>query len=223
MLKRGLTFGLPLLLVSFELDAHPAAVHEHGEPEAVVSAWRCALDYLWLGFVHIVPRGIDHVLFVLSLFVATTKLKPLLVQLTAFTVAHSLTLALAVLGWVRIPASIVEPLIALSIAYVALETALFGFGSAHRALVVFAFGLLHGLGFADALGDSAVPGARLLLALGSFNLGVELGQLVVVGCAALLLAWFTREPWYARCIARPASGLIALAGLYWLVERTLFS
>lgn len=218
---RELAFGLPLLLAACELHAHPAALHEHAGHAAGVSGWQTALDYSCLGFLHIVPGGMDHVLFVLSLLFAVNSLKPLLIQLTAFTLSHSLTLALAVLGWVQIPASIVEPLIALSIAYVAVENMLFGGATGHRPLIVFMFGLLHGLGFANALGEARLPIAKFVLALISFNVGIELGQLAVVGCAALLLVWFVRKPWYARRVARPGSGIIALCAAYWLVERTL--
>ena len=114
-------------------------------------------EYIRLGFVHIVPEGLDHILFVLGLFFLSTQLRPLLVQVTAFTIAHSITLALGLYGVVRIAPSIVEPLIALSIVYVAVENIATSKLSPWRPFVVFAFGLLHGLGFAGILQELGLP------------------------------------------------------------------
>src|SRR5262245_40497039 len=139
--------------------------------------------YLMLGFEHILPKGVDHILFVLGLFLLSTKLRPLLLQVTAFTVAHTVTLALSMTNVLRLPSRPVETLIALSIAYVAIENTLTSELKPWRPALVFLFGLLHGLGFAGVLRELGLPEGRFLSTLLAFNCGVELGQLVVLGLA----------------------------------------
>jgi hypothetical protein len=189
-------------------------------PVAPPSRWEIIKLYLLLGFTHILPRGLDHVLFVLGLFLLAVELKPLLWQVSAFTVAHTITLALSIYGVVSLPPRIVEPLIALSIMYVAIENVFTSRLHAWRPLVVFCFGLLHGMGFAGVLTEIGLPRSEFLPALLSFNVGVELGQLTVI-LAAFLLAgvWFRRKPWYRRRIVVPASLLIAATGLFWFIQR----
>ncbi|MCV6604651.1 MAG: HupE/UreJ family protein [Porticoccaceae bacterium] len=177
--------------------------------------------YLRLGFTHILPLGLDHVLFVLGLFFLNQRLKPLLWQVTAFTLAHTLTLGMAVAGLLEFNSRWAEALIALSICYVALENLATDKLHPWRPLVVFAFGLLHGIGFASVLGEIGLPENEFFSALISFNVGVELGQLAVIAAAWLLLAKWMSTRWYRRCIVMPACGLIALTGIYWLIERTL--
>jgi hypothetical protein len=178
--------------------------------------------YVMLGFTHIVPKGLDHILFVLGLFLLSMRAKPLLLQVTAFTLAHSITLALSIYGVIALPASIVEPLIALSIAYVAIENIVFKEYRAWRPLIVFLFGLLHGLGFAGVLEKLGLPRDQFATALVSFNVGVELGQLAVILAAFLCVGlWFGRKDWYRRRIIVPGSLAIALVGLYWTVERII--
>ena len=177
--------------------------------------------YLRLGFVHIVPEGADHILFVLGLFLLSARLWPLVWQVTAFTVAHAVTLTLAALGYVSLPSGLVEPLIALSIAYVGIENVLVDRLTRWRPAVVFGFGLLHGLGFAGVLGALGLPEQERLLALVTFNAGIELGQLAVILAAALSFGWFRSRPWYRRGLAVPASAAIALVGLAWAFERAL--
>jgi len=178
------------------------------------------LRYIVVGFEHIVPKGLDHILFVLGLFFFSLQLRPILFQVTAFTLAHTITLALASLEIISVPASVVEPLIALSIVYVGVENVL-GFGSLRsRTALVFAFGLLHGLGFASVLGDVGIDPTRFVTALVGFNIGVEFGQLAVIFAAFLLVGyWFGRKGWYRARIAVPASLFIALIGAWWSVER----
>ncbi len=179
------------------------------------------LRYIGAGFEHIIPLGLDHILFVLGLFFFATKFGPLLWQVTAFTVAHTITLALASTGVVSIPASVVEPLIAASIVYVGVENTL-GWGNVRgRTLLVFAFGLLHGLGFASVLGDYGIASDRFVVALIGFNIGVEFGQLAVIAIAFAIVGWFMRKSWYRSAIAIPASLAIAAIGAYWVIERTL--
>jgi hypothetical protein len=179
-------------------------------------------DYTVLGFTHILPKGLDHILFVLGIFLLSLHWRPLLIQVTAFTVAHSITLALSLYGIVSLPASVVEPLIALSIVYVAVENLLVSELKAWRVWVVFAFGLLHGLGFAGVLTDLGLPPGEFLTALIGFNVGVELGQLAVIGLAFLTVGlWFRNRPWYRARVVIPASVLIAVVGAYWTVERII--
>lgn len=178
--------------------------------------------YVRLGFTHILPKGLDHILFVLGLFLLSRQLKPLLLQVTAFTVAHTVTLALSIYGVVSLPSSIVEPLIALSIVFVAVENILTTELRRSRIVLVFAFGLLHGLGFAGVLAELGLPRAEFLPALLSFNVGVEAGQLAVIGCAFLAVGLLRRRTWYRRAIVVPASVLIAAVGLYWSIQRMFF-
>ena len=179
-----------------------------------------AARYTRLGFVHIVPEGLDHILFVLGLFLLSARLRPLVWQVTAFTVAHAATLSLAALGVVALAPGLVEPLIALSIAYVAIENVLTDRLTRWRPAVVFGFGLLHGLGFAGVLGELGLPERERLLALVTFNAGIELGQLAVIAAAAGSLGWFRSKPWYRRRLAVPVSAVIGLVGVTWAIERT---
>ena len=188
-------------------------------PVAPPGAAEVARDYLRLGFVHIVPEGLDHILFVLGLFLLSAQLRPLVWQVTAFTVAHAVTLTLAALGVVALAPGLVEPLIALSIVYVAVENVLTDRMTRWRPPVVFGFGLLHGLGFAGVLGELGLPEQERLLALVSFNAGIELGQLAVIAGAALACGRFRSRPWYRPRLVVPASAGIALIGLVWAVER----
>lgn len=183
--------------------------------------------YLQLGFLHILPKGLDHILFVLSLFLASTRLRPLLIQITTFTIAHTITLALAASGVVSAPAAIVEPLIALSIAFVAIENIFFKDMTRWRPLVVFGFGLFHGLGFAGVLAELGLPQHQFTAALVSFNVGVEAGQLTVVGLALIpslllrrLLQREDAERLYRPIAVVPASVCIAIIAIWWAVERT---
>jgi hydrogenase/urease accessory protein HupE len=186
------------------------------------SALAVAWQYLVLGFRHILPLGADHVFFVLGIFLLSTRVRPVLFQVTAFTVAHTLTLGLSIYGILSLPSTVVEPLIALSIAYVAIENVLTTKLHSWRVAVVFGFGLLHGLGFAGALRDLGLPRSQFLTALVGFNLGVELGQLAVIAVAFTLFAsWARHRPWYRRRIVVPASLAIAAVGLLWTVERLL--
>lgn len=195
----------------------PFALHRDVVPE---SRWNIIKLYLQLGFTHILPRGLDHVLFVLGLFLLSTQLRPVLWQISAFTVAHTITLALTIYGVVSLPSKIVEPLIALSIVYVAVENVFTSKLHAWRPLVVFCFGLLHGMGFAGVLSEIGLPRSEFVPALLSFNVGVELGQLTVILTAFLLLGLpFRNKPWYRQRIVVPTSLLIAAIALYWFVQR----
>ncbi len=180
--------------------------------------------YLQLGFTHIIPLGFDHILFILSLFLLSPKLKTIVWQATAFTVAHSITLGLAMYGKIQSPPYIVEPIIALSIFFVAVENIITDKLKPTRIIIVFAFGLIHGLGFAGVLNDLGLPKKEFFNALISFNVGVELGQLSIILLAWFLVAkWFNKKPWYRKFIVNPVSALIAIIALYWTIERAFFA
>ncbi len=175
--------------------------------------------FVLLGVSHILPWGLDHVLFVLGLALLSPRLAPLLAQVTAFTVAHTLTLALSSYGVVRLSPRVVEPLIALSIVYVAVENVVSPKLRTSRVVLVFAFGLLHGLGFAGVLGEIGLPEGQRLTALLGFNVGVELGQLAVIALAAAALWAWAKLGGHRTTLVRPASLVIATVGLFWFVQR----
>ncbi len=181
------------------------------------------VDYLQLGFSHIVPLGIDHILFVLGLFLLSTRWRPLLAQVTAFTVAHTITLGMSIYGLIALSPSIVEPLIAASIVFVAVENVLSAKLRPSRVVLVFMFGLLHGMGFAGVLRELGLPESEFVTALISFNVGVELGQLAVIASAYLLVAyWFKDKSWYRKGVVVPGSLAIGVVGAYWTVERVFY-
>jgi hydrogenase/urease accessory protein HupE len=176
--------------------------------------------YLTLGFTHIVPHGLDHMLFVLGLYLLSGRARSVLWQVSAFTVAHSITLGLSMYGLVTVPPRVVEPLIALSIAYVAIENVFLSELKTWRVALVFTFGLLHGMGFAGALKDLGLPRSEFVTALLTFNVGVEAGQLAVIGTAFVLVGWHcANQAWYRSRIVVPASMLIACTAVYWTFER----
>lgn len=201
----------------------PPGVLSEPLPIAVGAAgvWRTVFGYARLGFLHIIPAGLDHVLFILGLFLLAPFWRPLLWQGTAFTIAHTVTLGLAALGIVNVPAAIVEPLIALSIAFVAVENLLVRRLTPTRTIVVFLFGLLHGLGFAGVLGELGLPPNAFISGLAGFALGVELGQISVLALAFLAVGWLRHKPWFRQRVTIPGSLAIAAVGLWWTVERLL--
>ena len=186
-----------------------------------LTRWQVATQYLGLGFTHILPKGLDHILFVLGLFLLSTRLKPLLLQVTAFTAAHTLTLALTIYGVFALPPSVVEPLIALSIAYVAVENLVTTELQPSRVVLVFGFGLLHGMGFAGVLTGLGLPRAEFVTALLTFNVGVEAGQLAVIAAAFAAVTSIRGRPWYRPRVVVPLSVAIAGMGLFWTVERVV--
>lgn len=179
--------------------------------------------YIVVGFDHIIPKGLDHILFVLGLFFLSLQLRPLITQVTVFTLAHTITLALASLGYLKVNPAIVEPLIAASIVYVAVENIFTSKISWWRPVIIFGFGLLHGMGFASVLEEFGLAPGRFVAGLIGFNIGVEIGQLAVIGLAFLIVGyWFGKKTWYRRYISIPASVVIAAIGAYWAVERVFF-
>lgn len=179
------------------------------------------LNYINVGFVHIIPLGIDHILFVVGLFLLSTQLKPLLIQITSFTIAHSISLALGIFGVITVSPAIVEPLIAVSIVYVCIENILANKLNRWRPILIFLFGLLHGLGFASVLTEIGLTEGNFISGLIGFNIGVELGQLTVIAlCVITIGIWFGKKSWYRERITIPASVMIAIVAVYWVIERT---
>ncbi len=196
----------------------PGAVSRAGTAGDSVQTF---FDFFVKGFLHVLPEGLDHILFVLGLFLLSREWKPLLLQVTAFTVAHSATLALAALGVIQAPPAIVEPVIAASIAAVAVENIFHPRYTPWRLLVVFGFGLIHGLGFAGALNELDLPRTAFVIGLVGFNFGVEGGQLAVIVLALASTFWVRDAVRYRRWVVVPASALIAALGLLWTVQRIL--
>jgi len=214
--RAGETGGVQQLLERGE-RSRPYALSGEAETTRLQTAGR----FLALGFTHIVPYGADHILFVLGLFLLSTKLGPLLWQVSAFTIAHTLTLGLSMYGVFSLSPRIVEPLIALSIAAVAIENVCTTRLHAWRPIIVFCFGLLHGMGFAGALLETGLPRNQFVVGLASFNVGVEFGQLTVIAAAFLLVSGIRNKIWYRRGVVVPASLLIAAIGLFWTFQRAL--
>lgn len=205
-------------LATAESAASPDAVGVEADNEDLAAIFTTEVKR---GFLHVVPLGLDHVLFVLGLFLMSRRWKPLVFQVTTFTLAHTITLWMASAGWVKLPPSVVEPVIAASIVFVALENLVRRDYSHWRLLVVFIFGLIHGLGFAGVMSTRLDSTGSLVLGLLGINIGVELGQLAVIALAFLATCWIATEEKYRKFVVVPGSILIALAGIWWVVERTL--
>lgn len=212
---KRLCLSLLLLTAAQPLLAHTINYSLQGAPAQNVVGF-----YVKLGIEHIVPHGLDHILFVVGLCLLNTSFKSILWQATAFTVAHSITLVLSMQGAVAVPAEIVEPIIALSILFIAVENILLSRLRPWRIGVVFLFGLIHGLGFAGALNEVGLPPDRFFLSLLSFNLGVELGQIIVIALVfAAVIFPFGKTPLYRKAFVYPLSAVIALVALWWTIER----
>ncbi len=178
------------------------------------------LNYIAIGYDHIVPIGLDHILFVVGIFLLTVRFRPLLSQVTMFTLAHSITLALGVYGIWELSPRIVEPLIALSIVYVGVENLFARDVHRRRLVLVFCFGLLHGMGFAGALKEFGMPPGDYATALISFNIGVELGQIAIIATAfVVLFGWLSGRAWYRLAVVLPVSAIISIVGMVWTVDR----
>ncbi len=227
---------------SGEQETELIILTEHGEDESVVSTLpggtlmllkqtdsgkMAAVErpvtggWVQMGFHHVLPKGLDHMLFILGLFLLLPRWKPLMGQSLLFTLAHSITLALAVFGLVQVPSQIVEVLIAVSIAWVGIENLIVRRLGKQRLILVFGFGLLHGLGFASVLTEKlgGIPRNQLVMPLLGFNLGVEFAQLAVLATAFLVLSPLRK---YTRQVQTVGSVCIALAGLTWAVQRLFF-
>lgn len=186
------------------------------------------LTFIALGFRHILPLGLDHILFIAALSLAAKSWRRLLLEATAFTGAHTASLALAASGLIRPPETLTEALIALSVVAMGLDAARLRPSSGPRLALIFAFGLVHGLGFASVIAGY-LEGGDFLTGLIGFNLGVELGQIVVIGAVLILtfslragLATAGRSEAYGSFVIRPLALLIALAGVTQLLMRTVW-
>lgn len=215
--------GKKILLLLFACSLFNIAANAHAINYALENAptHDVAWFYIKLGFAHIVPFGIDHILFVVCLCLLNSKLKTVLWQATAFTVAHSITLALSMKSIIALPGAIVEPVIALSILFVAIENLVICELKPWRVALVFLFGLIHGLGFASALNEIGLPRGQFALSLVSFNVGVELGQLLVILVVCAFLQFFKQRIWYTRRIVYPASLIIICVASYWTIQRIM--
>ena len=209
---------ISLFLFSNQLFAHTINYQLEKAPVNDVISF-----YLKLGYQHILPEGFDHILFVVGLCLLSTKIKTIIWQATAFTVAHSITLALCMKNLVVAPSAIVEPIIALSILFVAIENILISELKPWRIILVFAFGLIHGMGFASSLNEIGLPRNAFLTSILSFNVGVELGQItIILFVFGALIYWFGEKPWYRQRVVYPISILIAVIAAYWTVQRIFY-
>lgn len=212
-------FSVFALLLLFFSSASVFA-HTVNYSMEIVPADQVILFYLVLGFQHIIPAGLDHILFVLSLFLLDSRLKPVIIQASCFTASHTITLILTSQGTIHPPAQLVETVISASIVFVALENIFIGRMKSSRYVIIFLFGLIHGMGFASALNETGLPRNAFYTSLISFNVGVELGQIAVIFIAYFLVGkWFSEKIWYRTRIILPLSLIIALIAVYWTVDR----
>jgi HupE / UreJ protein len=194
--------------INYSLDGAP--VHE--------VAWY----YFKLGFSHIVPEGIDHVLFIISLCLINTKLQSIIYQASAFTVAHTVALALSMKNIIIAPSQVIEPVIALSIVFVSVENIILNELKPWRILIVFLFGLIHGMGFASALNEVGLPPGKFFTSILMFNVGVEVCQVWIIALIfGLLVQPNKTRPWYRPRIVYPISIAIALISSYWTMDRLM--
>ncbi len=208
-------FLVPLLLGTCLLQAHTINYALENAPVHRVVGY-----YLLLGFQHILPGGFDHILFITGLCLLSTRVQTILWQATAFTVAHSITLILSMQKIVAAPPGLVEPIIALTILFIAVENLLLDRVKAWRILIVFLFGLVHGLGFASALAQKGLPPHQFYTSLLAFNAGVEVGQIAVIALFyTLVILPFGKGRYYKRKVVYPLSIFIALMAAFWLVQR----
>ncbi len=176
--------------------------------------------YLSIGFTHVIPLGFDHILFILSIFFLNSDLKSVIIQCSVFTVAHSISLGLTAAGYIIPDSKIIEPLIALSIVFTSVENIIHQRINPWRLTIIFLFGLIHGMGFANALREIGLPPAHFLSSVLSFNVGVELGQITIILLSYFLVGkWFGNKVWYKERIVFPISSIIACVALYWAIER----
>jgi hypothetical protein len=218
-MKKTIVVLLLMLLWMPSVSAHVIA-YELDQMKNSTVFWQ----YLLTGYEHIIPLGLDHILFILCVFFLNTNLKQIILQASMFTLAHSITLGLAMYGLIKPPAGIIEPLIAVSIVLLALENIYSDKVKPWRMVMVFLFGLIHGMGFAGALSGLGMPSYAFATALISFNIGVELGQLTIILSMYFLVARvFSGKTWYRQRIVIPSSVLIALIAGYWTIERIFFT
>ncbi len=217
-MKKVCLLLLPLLVAASSLSAH-VIQYELDKMSANTVFWK----YTLIGFQHIIPLGFDHILFITCVFFLNSNIRQVILQASMFTLAHSITLGLAMYGIIRPPANIIEPLIALSIVVLAVENIYTKKVKPWRLVMVFLFGMVHGMGFAGALSQLGMPQYAFATALISFNVGVELGQLAIILTLWFFVArLFSGRIWYRSRIVIPVSILIGIVATYWTVERIFF-
>ena len=215
--KQFLTVVCLVMLIAVPGLAHPINITMERAPTQDV-IW----FYLKMGVTHIIPYGFDHILFVVSLCLLSTKISTILWQASAFTVAHSITLALSTRNIIIAPSQLIEPVISLSIAFVAVENIVLNELKPWRVLIVFFFGLVHGMGFASALNEVGLPRNNFFISIIAFNAGVEIGQIVIILLVfGLIVTPFGKRLTYKRKLVYPMSTIIALIATYWTVERII--
>ena len=216
-MKKKILLSILFITAAVSLQAHTI---NYVLDEDKLSNGEVFLNYLKLGYTHILPLGLDHILFILCVFFLNTNLKKIIMQASMFTLAHSITLGLAMYGIINPPGNIVEPLIALSIVFLAIENIFSTNVKPWRLVMVFLFGLVHGMGFAGALNGLGMPDYAFATALVSFNVGVELGQLSIILFMYFLVSRnFSKTIWYRSKLVVPASILIACIAGWWTIER----
>jgi hypothetical protein len=180
------------------------------------------IEYLQQGFLHVFPLGFDHILFITSLFFLAPNLKSLVIQSSVFTLAHCLTLFLNSCYIIISNSNYIEPLIALSIVFTSLENIFKKDVSKWRLFTIFCFGLIHGMGFANALHDLGISENHFTESLICFNVGVEIAQLFILVLLYFGIAFFFKNKiWYKQRIVYPISSIIACIAMYWFVQRIL--
>lgn len=207
--------GILLLAFPFSMYAHTINYSLETAPVKDVSWY-----YVRLGYNHIIPQGLDHILFVVGLCLISKNLKTIIWQATAFTVAHSITLAMSMKSIIIAPSAVVEPIIALSIVFIAVENLLIKELKPWRIFLVFMFGLIHGLGFASSLNEIGLPRNQFALSILSFNAGVELGQIsVILAVFVCIIKPFSHRIHYRKEVVFPLSIAIGLVAAVWTVQR----
>lgn len=200
-------------------DGKSSGVININHPESLSTKQRF-LQFTLIGFDHVIPLGWDHILFIIGMALSSLLWRRLLLLVTTFTVAHTITLGLAMFGMVEISARIVEPLIAFSIAYVAIENLIAHQSIKRKSIIVFIFGLIHGLGFATMLKEFDMSPDSFLTTLIGFNVGVELAQIVIVlSVVAVLLLLRKLKLNYQQLAVIPISVIISIIGIWWGIER----
>lgn len=214
-IKYSLFFILIFLSFSNQIFAHATVI----DIEKMTNSQTLFL-YLQLGFQHIIPLGLDHIVFIIALFIINPQIKPILLQATAFTIAHTITLGLSMFQIIKAPTQIVEIIIAVSILFVAVENIFTSKVKSSRVAIVFIFGLIHGLGFAAVLSEIGLPQNKFILSLLMFNVGVELGQIAVITAMYfMLIKWVKATDYYKARVVIPLSVIISLVSIYWIIER----
>lgn len=179
-------------------------------------------QFLKQGFIHVLPLGFDHILFITSLFFLNSNLQSVIIQCTVFTVAHTITLFLSVYQIILPNSNVIEPIIALSIVFTSIENIFRNDIGKRRIFIIFCFGLVHGMGFATALQELGVPKKHFLGSLLSFNIGVEIAQIFILLMLYYGFAyWLKNKIWYQQKCVYPISCIIACIAFYWAIERIL--